>query len=888
MSNLRERLLTAFQAEHREYLEGIRALVAQWEKAGGILTAPELDEGFRLAHSLKAAARACDFPTVEALGQRLETFFGHLRKGTRPGKPVVEGVKAVLNAIEDWAIGLTAQSNPSEPTEVLAAFDRLLGSGPKAQTHPAEANDLTAKLLAAFQIEHKEHLESIRSLLASLEPGSRPSAGQVDEVFRRAHSLKGAARLAGLRPAELLAHRLESLFARVREGMMGLNPEILRAVHLALDAIEDGAACLAENRAPPDPTPILAALERALAAPEQGEEMALVPPVANAPGSPDAGGSPASPRRAGSGSDRKEAAETVRVSAANLDRLLRSTEQLLTEALRQDLVRRQLTDLGGQVSALEKEWELVRNSAAASLRRLAAAPEFARVARYVGFVERQVRSLVRRSRELRLLQQRSAQSLRLLSGQLQQDVHRVQLVTADSVYQGFRKMVRDQAREEGKEIEFRVTGLEVQADRMVLQTLKDPLMHMLCNAVSHGIESPHERANKGKSEVGQVALHLEIVGNRLRIQVEDDGQGIDLPTVAEVAVSRGLLTSEQAANESPAELARLIFRPGFSTSEAVTDLSGRGMGLSVVQEAVTRLQGEVDLLDKEGPGTCLLLSVPLTVSTQRLLLVSCGGQTFAVPVHAVERLVRAKAQDVEQVEGKPMLLVQGQPIPVQNLAQLLNLGVAEPDEVGPTRALMVLRSGGRRLAVAVDAFLAERDSVIKNLEGPAARVALLAGGILLEDGAVALVLNARELLRTYTTGAPPLARVSAPAPKKIRTASVLVVDDSLTTRTLEKSILEAHGYEVRIAMDGLEALARLRAEPTDLVITDVQMPHLDGFGLLVEMKKDPRLARIPVIVVTSMARREDQERGLALGANAYIVKKKFDHQDLLDTIRQLV
>jgi two-component system chemotaxis sensor kinase CheA len=312
------------------------------------------------------------------------------------------------------------------------------------------------------------------------------------------------------------------------------------------------------------------------------------------------------------------------------------------------------------------------------------------------------------------------------------------------------------------------------------------------------------------------------------------------------------------------------------------------MGMSVVYEAVARLQGEVYHQPQDGPGTAFVLAVPLSIASQRLLLVSCRGQTFAVPVHAIERLLRVKVEDIDTVEGRPMLLLEQQPVPLLSLAALLDMGEAGIRVAGDAVSVLVLRWGPKRVAVAVDAFLAERDSLIKELDAPAANVSKLAGGILLEDGAVALVLNPAELLLTLKPAEKAVAlTTAAPVPEK-KVPTVLVVDDSLTTRTLEKSILEAHGYEVRIAMDGVEALERLQAETVDLVITDIQMPRMDGFRLLEEMKKNERLARLPVIVVTSQERREDQERGLSLGADAYIVKRKFDHEELLKTIRQMI
>jgi len=534
---------------------------------------------------------------------------------------------------------------------------------------------------------------------------------------------------------------------------------------------------------------------------------------------------------------------------------------------------------------MEKEWDRVREAAAVPLRRLAAIPEFSRVHRYLGFVDEQLRSLSSQARAAHLLEQRSGWTLSHLTQQLRQDVSGVRMAPAETVLEGFRKMVRDLARDEGKQVELRMTGLEVQADRMVLQALKDPVMHLLRNAISHGLEPPQERTRRGKNAVGLVTLAVEAHGDHLRLLVEDDGRGIDLQEVARAAVRKGLLAEAEAAALPAAEVARLVFQPGLSTSRTVTSLAGRGMGLSVVHEAVRRLQGDVEIRQRNGAGVSILLSVPLSIATHRLLLVSCQRQTLAVPIYAIERLCRLQLQEIETVEGHPVLRCDGQPIPLARLARLLNLPDAPASSNGHGLPVMVMRSGKQRAAVVVDAFLAEREALVEELGVVSSKTA---GGILLEDGSVAVVLNPAELLgsldASVETSAP---IVSAAAPEK-KPPIILVVDDSITTRSLEKSILEAHGYRVRVAVDGIEALAQLQSEKPDLVIADIQMPRLDGFGLIEEMKKRPDLAKIPVIVVTSLERREDQERGLALGADAYIVKRKFDQKELLETIRQIL
>ena len=377
-------------------------------------------------------------------------------------------------------------------------------------------------------------------------------------------------------------------------------------------------------------------------------------------------------------------------------------------------------------------------------------------------------------------------------------------------------------------------------------------------------------------------------GQRLTITIEDDGRGVDLARVVDVAVRQGILSDADASHCSPKELGRILFRPGFSTSRVVTDLSGRGMGLSVVHEAVRRLQGNIDIDARDGCGTVLHLSVPLSIATHRLLIVGCGGQSFALPIQGIERVCRMKLQSVDTVEGKPVLLLDGHAVPLFSLQHLLGLDRSSASVERGVLKVVVLRSRGRRAAIAVDTFLWECEAVTQNLGPAAPHNGKISGGIVLEDGGIAFVLNLTELLETQHQESPSSVFLPSEPVREKTSPSILVVDDSLTTRTLEKSILEANGFRVRVAVDGLEALTKLRAEKADLVITDIQMPHMDGFALLEAMKKDLSLHKIPVIVVTSLDRREDQKRGLELGADDYIVKRKFEQQELLSAIRQIL
>ncbi len=758
--------------------------------------------------------------------------------------------------------------------------------------------DIRERLLAAFEVEYREHLEAIRVLLAELvQRGEGSGIAQLDEVFRRAHSLKGAARAVDLMPVERVAHKLETLFARLRGGQIKLEAAIVALVGEVLDQIEDWVAANAQGQALPDLEAVVPRIEARLGGSRPGGRAESAPPPvrrADIPAPPPPPAPPpesealppepeAPPRPAAS---RPE--ETVRVRAVHLDRLLRTSNELLTETMNQRAVTDDLVAMDRRLAEIDKQWRRVRKLAAGLARDTAEGEPAARLDRQAEALDQLLKVAVRQGRASRRMQQRTGWSLRRLAGDLQGEVRDARMVPAEAVFGGFRKMVRDLARDAGKRLEVQVAGLDVEADRMVLQGLKDPVMHLLRNALAHGVELPDERAAAGKSPSAGVWLRFEVAEGRLVVRVEDDGRGVDFAAIRRKAVEGGALDEAEAAAAGKRALLDLIFDPGFSTRHAADDLAGRGMGLSVVREAVAMMNGTVEVLERQPAGTCFRLSLPLTVSSQRLFLVECQGHVYGLPTEGIDRLYRLRAEDVRTVEGKSVVCLGGQQLPLLSLAHLLALGESAVKVSRNVVPLAVLKNGDRRVAVAVDGFLSIREALVKDIGVPATRGTMVAGGMLLEDGTVALVLNPFEIVETFRKSGSIRVLTTVERPAEARVPTILVLDDSLTTRTLEKSILEAHGYQVRLAVDGLEALNRLRAERFDLVISDIQMPRLDGFGLLQAIKADQALARIPVVLVTSLEAREDRERGLALGADAYVVKRKFDQKELLETIGQIV
>jgi two-component system chemotaxis sensor kinase CheA len=871
--DVNEQVLDAFRIEHREQLEQIRELLSSLEPGDVVTGNAHIRDAFRLAHSLKGGARVCDLRGAEQLGHGLESVLEQVNCGNLPFTlDTLETVNLLLDCIEDWMAAYDESQPLPEISDALAAVEQSLVVVPTAAFSTNAKASKEDQLQAVFAQECAQHIERIKQLLADWEvPDCERQFEELGEVGRIAHTLAGAAAVVDLPSIEAAARQIEQFIQAVRSNDNNLDTAGKQQIREWLDAISQSAT-RGENATKPQTVSILEAHERSEPPHENEDRRLLTSPRDSAESSPSSTSSN----------------DTVRVHVGSLDRLMRSTSELWAENLHVDRLARQLLELQGEIIQIERERETIRQAGVFSRRQSSATLESDRVSRYIDFVDDHLSALAKRTRQLSSDGRRVAWQLRARTAEVQRDVQQTRLVPAHNIFQGFRKMIRDIARSEGKEIDFQDTGMDLHADRMVLQELKNPIMHALRNCVSHGVESPQERRRSGKPERGSVSLSMDVAGGQLIIVVEDDGHGFHVQQIQKRALKRGFLTAEEAAHQSTEETLALVFEAGFSTSDSVTELAGRGMGLSIVRDAALRLQGNVFASIRPEGGARLTLTVPVFVSTHRVLLVECGDQRFAVPTHGIERLLRVKKDELEIMEGLPIVTYNRRPVRLVRLADILSCGEAQ-NEAGKTTAepVVLLKSGDRFVAVSVDALLEERDVLISNLD-EFAESRHFTGGVLLDDGKVALVVNPNVLMETVRRGQSNKVVASSPAVIPSASNKVLIVDDSFTTRTLEKNILESQGFETTVAVDGVEALSLLRQQKFDLVITDVEMPRMDGFGLLEKIKADARLASTPVILVTSRDRQEDQRHGLDLGADAYIVKRKFDHQELLSTIRQLI
>jgi two-component system chemotaxis sensor kinase CheA len=689
------------------------------------------------------------------------------------------------------------------------------------------SDPLRIQLLAVYADEHRDHLAALRAAFAGGQ------GVDLEEAYRHAHSLKGAARAVDLPAVVDLAHGLESLLEAWWESGHTPDGDMVLRARRALDAIEDlSAAALAGDMVPATHA-ALADLAEGLRAHDLAAQEMPAPRQSSSPCAPSL------------------AAPTLRIDAAAADRLSSSMAQLLTELERLRAGRGSLRRLGGVLAQLA-----------------AHGGDAAKV--HAQFAD-----------AMRLVEERGWAVSRTAET-LAEDVARLRLVAAEAALGGLGPMVREVAASLGKQVLYDAEGLATMADRDVLMACGEAVSHLLRNAVVHGIETPEQRRAAGKDEAGRVTLSVQSANSRLEVRVADDGRGLDTGQLLDRAVARGVLTPAQARRADPERLRQLVFLPGLSTADDVTTVAGRGMGMAIVRRVIDRMQGSVSLESAPGGGTEVMLSLPISIIAQRIVLVCVRGRTLGLAASALVRVATVAADAVSHVEGEAVAAIGDGDVPLADLGVLLGL---PPPEARPELCVVVVRGAGERLGLVVDEVLDVRDMPVAPLDGLLADDARLAGTVTLEGGELALVLSPAGLrVHRAAAAAPPQALNAEAAAVP---PSVLVVDDSITTRTLERSILEAHAYGVQVAVDGRDALDRMAEWVPDVVVSDIDMPRMDGFGLLATMRADPRLAKVPVVLVSSRGSAADRERGLALGADAYIVKTRFDQDELLRIIGRL-
>lgn len=769
-------------------------------------------------------------------------------------------------------------------------------------------------MLELFRLEVEQHGQVLTDGLLHLEENSN-APERIEPLMRAAHSIKGAARLVGVHIAVDIAHRMEDCLVAAQHGKLSLSPDDIDVLlkgndllsviahhtgqpgatlsaeqHAAYDYLLQALGDVLAGRKPSKPhatesdlTPVApqASIEPPPASSEPAAAAAPEPP--NVEAKPSVLAPVAAPKPKEKPAASQAADRVLRISAEQLNRLMGLAGESMVEArwlrpyaesmLR--LKRRQaeiITLLDGLREALDEDCDR---------------DNFRRLLREAQGKAGECRQILAdRLAELESYDRRAVN----LSSRLRREVVTSRMRPFGDGVQGFPRMVRDLARQLGKQVQLQIDGQATMVDRDILEKIEAPLNHLLRNAMDHGLETPEEREKAGKPERGTIRLAAYHQSGMLSVAVEDDGRGVDIERLRRKVVERKLVTEEMAANLSEAELMEFLFLPSFSTKEQVTEISGRGVGLDVVHDVVQEMRGMVRATSQFGVGTRFQLQLPLTLSVLPALIAEVAGEPYAFPLARIERIMHVDKNTLREVEGHQYVSIEGHHVGLVSGYQVL--GINEPVPHREELPIVVLGERKNSYGLVVDKFLGERDLVVHVLPPQLGKVKDISSAALMENGAPLLVVDVDDMLRSIEKIVS-VGRLNRVGSKKedsvvVKKKRILVVDDSITVREVERKLLETSGYEVEVAVDGMDGWNALREGEFELVITDIDMPRMDGIEFVKKIRQDSKYQALPVMIVSYKDREEDRYRGLEAGADYYLTKGSFHDETLREAVIDLI
>jgi two-component system chemotaxis sensor kinase CheA len=706
----------------------------------------------------------------------------------------------------------------------------------------------TSAFTRQFVEEARDRLKALSAAAVRLE--AEPGAPAVfADILREAHSLKGSAQMLGLADVSEVAHQLEDLILPAKREGTGLDARAFDLVFRTIDVLGSQIEALARQGGPPaEPVPVAmaSATPRRTAATGQSTSQST-----------------------------SQSGQSMRVSVEKLESLTHMAPDLVIQSLKATERHAELRRIESALGRLRDRIREARLGPSTKSRTV----ELGDYADAVDGLNRRLRALIANLSDDQV-------RLSLITEHLRQQVIELTMLPVATVFDTFPRAVRDLARSTGKDVALTMVGKETEIDKRIIEQIADPLVHLVRNAIDHGIEPAAERARAGKPETGTLRVSAEQRGNRVHIIVQDDGRGIDPDAIRAAAIRKGLANAGELDDWSHERLFSLIFEPGFSTRTEVTDVSGRGVGMDVVRVVVDSLGGQVRVHSERGKGTSVVLDLPLSVALLRVVLIDMHGETIGIPTASIRRILRLRAETVLHLESGACVELDGERIPLAGLASLFGL---PSDQTGDERTVLVIETREGRVGVSVDAVREEQELVFQELGGPLRGQTGMSGAALLGSGEIVPILDPQAIIPlVQRAAAGEIASVPVSTTMTRRPGRVLVVEDSLVAGELQKGILIGAGYEAGVAHDGVEALDELRRHEWDLVISDVDMPNMDGFELTSHLRADPRLHGIPVIIVTSRDSAEHRRQGLDAGADVYLTKHDFDQDQMLDAVRRLL
>lgn len=729
------------------------------------------------------------------------------------------------------------------------------------------AIDLT-KFIVRFIEEAREHLRRLSEGLCELEQHTA-NADAINALFRSAHTIKGSSRMLKLMPITNLSHQLEDVLGLLRDGSCTFDAELGQVLHRAVDALSLMVDQLYQQKNPSHillPDDGLVVQLQALLRVEGADSLVsksiervadtaeAIAPLSSQPNVREEAAAALPMSAAEAAPTQLKTADTVRIRLTKLDELLGLMGEMVSShsRLRQRLHEAQQLSYVGRLSTTEQQ-------ALQSFRQA--------LKEDVQHQELQMNELLDKALLMRML-------------------------PLSIVFEPASRLVRELGQSIGKSLSCVVNGSEIELDRQLIDRLSDPIIHLIRNAIDHGIESPEQRVANGKSEVGKITLSARQDAGWVVIEVADDGAGIPLTDVLEKAIRKELITRDKATNLSEQEIIDFIFLPGFSTSQIITDLSGRGVGMDVVKSIIVDdLHGSISVETTPKKGTVFQLRLPMSLAVMRVLIVSSGNQQWGFTAQYASELLTVATKDLLTVAERQVIILRNEFVPVVALSDLLGLSCPEATRANESLLLLVVRIRHEKLALIIDHIEDERDLVIKPLPPHLRFNQRVSGMVVAGNNHLVNVLHAPTLLTLARKNRHKSSTSEANVavhPLAVVAKHILVVDDSLNTREIEKDVLEAHGYQVTLAEDGVDGLHKAREMDFDAILTDVEMPNMDGFTFTAQLRQEERYRHKPIMIITSREKEEDKRRGMQVGADAYIVKGDFDQSNLVATLQALL
>lgn len=782
------------------------------------------------------------------------------------------------------------------------------------------------ELRELFKTASEEHLQNIENALMRLEKNPQDRE-QLEEILREAHTLKGDSRMLGADDVETIVHQMEDICVAVKKGENKLTKQVCDRLYAGLDAVtklvreavtgeasninvfyvlaqlmgaDDNAVIANQDKVMSPPAVEEVDLFADIAQPSlvNNDVDALFPeltaPSASQNGSHQVAAEPEQLPIVAETSESSNSyqIETIRVEPQKLDTLMTQAGELTVTKIR---IAHHITEIE-ELIALYEEWNRDAYVNRVALDNAEKRSQIGTSEQVQSFYHRGEKRLERLGSLLARLKNQAYEDtarLEIVANELESGIRTLRLLPLSTVFNIFPRMVRDLANQQSKSINLIVEGGDTTADKRILEEIKDPLMHMIRNAIDHGIETAQEREKAGKPKTATIRLRGYQTASSIGIELIDDGRGLDIEGIKRTALRRGVCAAEELAKMTNNQIQSLIFAPGFSTRTEVTELSGRGVGLDVVRAKVEQLKGTLQVESIPGRGCTFRLQLLAAVATTHVLIVEVNNVSYAIPVEFVNTTLLVSRSEIFAIDGCHTISLEGQPVSVSWLTDLLQLPVnvpASPKALDSTSNMLpciVLQVGNERLGLLVDALVDQQNIVLKPQSKLLQRVRNVSGATILGTGEVCMVLNAQDLLKSVQkrTGA---GTIPESLIAEVKKPAVLLVEDSITIRTQVKRILEGAGYDVTAAVDGLDGFNKLRANTFDAVVSDVQMPNLDGLSLAARIRQHKEYSELPIILVTTLASDEDKRRGAEAGANAYLTKGNFEQKLLLDTLKRLI